>query len=229
MKHIKLFENYETLEDLCKKYIDNNTDSRGNKYNKKNIENGSLSYTINGDYVNVVGQFSLDLTEDKIPFKFGQVIGTMFLSGDILTLENSPTIVTGAFNISGCKKVKSLEHGPDKVGTFYHSVYNTQLKDLRGIPKPIRDSYTLNLGYDWGSDNEFLNVCNLFLTQRQEYGGKIKNGEYIIRGDDLDKIELFNEYDIVRDNNVLILDRLNTFLEEIELPTVTDVKGYKCI
>ena len=47
------------------------------------------------------------------------------------------------------------------------------------------------------------------------------------------KIELFNDYDIIRDedhdNPIIILDRLNTFLQEIGKPEVRSVKGYKCI
>lgn len=50
---------------------------------------------------------------------------------------------------------------------------------------------------------------------------------------DEDKIEMFNDYDIIRnedsDEPIVVLDRLNAFLEEIGKPKVTDVKGYKCI
>ena len=46
--------------------------------------------------------------------------------------------------------------------------------------------------------------------------------------EDLSKIEFFNDCDIIQDG-IVILDRLNFFLEEIEKPTVKKVEGYKCI
>jgi len=39
---------------------------------------------------------------------------------------------------------------------------------------------------------------------------------------------LFNDYDIIR-GDIIILDRLNDFLEEIGKPKVTDIKEYECI
>jgi len=53
--------------------------------------------------------------------------------------------------------------------------------------------------------------------------------------EDYSKIEFLNDCDAIRepDNNskepIIILDRLNFFLEEIGKPTVTKVEGYKCI
>ena len=41
--------------------------------------------------------------------------------------------------------------------------------------------------------------------------------------------DLFNDYDPIRDDKVIILDRLNSFLKDIGKPTVTSLKGYKCI
>jgi hypothetical protein len=46
---------------------------------------------------------------------------------------------------------------------------------------------------------------------------------------DYSKIEFLNDCDAIREPNIIVLDRLNFFLEEIGEPTVTEVKGYKCI
>ena len=46
--------------------------------------------------------------------------------------------------------------------------------------------------------------------------------------EDWSKVELFNDYDIVRGDH-LILDRLNDFLETIGKKPVKGVKGWKCI
>jgi len=42
-------------------------------------------------------------------------------------------------------------------------------------------------------------------------------------------MDMFNDYDPIRDGKVIILDRLNEFLEQIGKQPVTSVKGYKCI
>ena len=46
--------------------------------------------------------------------------------------------------------------------------------------------------------------------------------------EDLSKIELFNDYDIVR-GNTIVLDRLNSFLQDIGKEPVSGVEGYKNI
>jgi hypothetical protein len=43
------------------------------------------------------------------------------------------------------------------------------------------------------------------------------------------KFEFFNDCDIIRENRVIILDRLNFFLDYINRPTVTKLEDYKCI
>jgi hypothetical protein len=43
------------------------------------------------------------------------------------------------------------------------------------------------------------------------------------------KFEFFNDCDPIRENRVIILERLNFFLDYIGYSTVTGVKGYKCI
>jgi hypothetical protein len=109
MINLKTYENFDpskSLEDLCIKYIDN--------HNKSRINDGTLSYTIDGGYVNVIGQLSIDFYDlDEIPIRFGKVDGSMFLRGDIITLKNSPKEVSHAFNIMGCNKLTSLEGGPE--------------------------------------------------------------------------------------------------------------------
>jgi hypothetical protein len=46
---------------------------------------------------------------------------------------------------------------------------------------------------------------------------------------DYDKIDFFNDCDPIREPNIIILDRLNFFLEKIGKDPVSEVKGYKCI
>jgi hypothetical protein len=46
---------------------------------------------------------------------------------------------------------------------------------------------------------------------------------------DYDRIDFFNDCDPIREPDIIILDRLNFFLEKIGKQPVSEVKGYKCI
>ena len=47
--------------------------------------------------------------------------------------------------------------------------------------------------------------------------------------EDYSKIDLFNDCDPIREPDIIILDRLNFFLEKIGERSVSKVEGYKCI
>ena len=116
MKHIKLFESFEDIESICKKY---------------NITN----YTINSDgSIDVDGNVNLSrkgLT--KLPLKFGNVTGYFYCSDNQLTtLEGSPKEVGGGFYCNN-NKLTSLKGGPAKLG----GEFNCQLNQL---PKLILDN-----------------------------------------------------------------------------------------
>ena len=214
----KFNENNNDLLELCKIYIDSN--------NK--IEPGGLTYSIdNRGFVNVdcgSTNLSLKIDVDKIPIKFGKVNGSVFLSGDIKSLENSPREVTFAFNIMGCHNITSLEGGPEKVGRFYHCG-SIPLDNITGLASPIDKDYVLTISSTFGKIHK---VLELFLTPKIEYSGGRKHGEFIIDKYTEDVIDLFTYFDPIRDNTIY-LNRLNSFLEEIGKNTVNDVKGYKCI
>lgn len=102
MKHLQLFENFQDIDSICKKYIDN--------------------YTINPDgSVDVDGDVDLSYRElTKLPLKFGEVTGSFCCSDNQLTsLEGSPKYVGGDFSC-GYNKLITLEGGPKEVvGDFY--------------------------------------------------------------------------------------------------------------
>jgi len=52
--------------------------------------------------------------------------------------------------------------------------------------------------------------------------------EFIIKKETEDLVDLFTYFDPIREDTIY-LNRLNSFLEEIGKPTVTNVRGYKCI
>ena len=209
MKYLKqIFESQDSesleIKKLCDKYIKGNYD----------IVNGE----INSSY-----ELSLNVGDmDHIPIKFRRV-RSMFIKGDIKSLKNSPEIVL-FFNISGCSELKSLEDGPEYVGRFLH-LGTVELENLNGFPKIYVDDYTLTVSPFF---NKLLNILKLFLNPIIE-GGKAKRGYFIIDQDALDTINLFNEYDPLRENDVIILDRFNDFLIHIGKEPVKDISGYKII
>ena len=160
------------------------------------------NYTINSDEsIDVDGDVYLNDQKGltKLPLKFNKVSGHFCCYSTRLTsLEGSPKEVGGDFDCSNCD-LASLEGCPESVGGFYYC--NNRIVDFKGFPKYFQGF--LDIG-----DNPVYNVYRLFL--------------------DASKITLFNEYDIIRGDHI-ILDRLNDFLSHIGKPEVDSVEGYICV
>ena len=95
MKHLKLFENFQDIDSICKEY---------------EIEN----YTVNPDgSIDVDGDVDLDNKRlTKLPLRFGRVTGYFFCySNQLTTLEGSPREVGGKFDCS-YNQLTSLECVP---------------------------------------------------------------------------------------------------------------------
>ena len=231
MDHLNQFKSFnkgtqeyeESTHYLCKKY---------HIYN----------YTINDNgYIDV--DYNADLSYNNLnilPLKFRSVGGYFACAGNGLkSLERSPQIVGKYFNCSnnkltslaGCpKNVKgsfscgsneliSLEGAPKEVGSIFNCKFNN-LRTLKGCPERIGDDF----------------YCSFNMISSFEYFPKYLGGNFYCDNNpiyeiwelfkDKTKIELFNDMDIIQDG-VVILDRLNYFLEEIEKPSVEFVKRFK--
>jgi hypothetical protein len=119
MRHLRLFESFEDIDSICKRY---------------NITN----YTINSDgLVDVDGGVNLynrGLT--KLPLKFGKVTGNFDCSrNQLTTLEGAPNYVGGSFNCS-YNQLTTLEGSPDHIGGYFNC-YNNQLTTLEGGPSYV--------------------------------------------------------------------------------------------
>lgn len=227
------------------------------------------NYTINSDgSIDVAGDVDLPYNLDKIPLKFRNVSGNFICRGyaynetgltslqgcpshvggyfdcsynQITSLQGGPTYIGGEFDC-GHNQLTSLQGGPTYVGGDYNCPYN-QLTSLQGCAKSIgHDIYCINnqiisfegiesIGHEfYCNNNPVYNIWTLFY--------------------DKSKIELFNDYDIIRQEeievdketnfivkkNVIILDRLNDFLREIKKVTLStrvigrpEIKGYEII
>ena len=122
MKYLKLFEGFENIDEICRKY---------------NIKN----YTINKD-----GSIDVDYVDlryenlTKIPLKFNKVNGIFSCSDNELTsLEGSPKEVNGSFSCSG-NKLTSFEFSPKIIrGDFW--CQNNNIKSFEYFTSYIKDEF----------------------------------------------------------------------------------------
>ena len=204
--YIKLFESFNErdIHEICKKhYICNYTIN----------EDGSID--VNDD-VNL-----MDCYLDDFPIKFRNVSGYFYCGNNNLTsLKGCPKTVGGDFSCS-VNNLSSLKGCPKSVGGSFACSYN-RLLSLKGMPEKI--------------SGDFYCVSNRISTF--EYFPKHINGYFNCASNpiweiwklfkDYSKIDLFNDMDIIQDD-AIILDRLNFFLEEIGRHPVKSVHKYKYI
>jgi hypothetical protein len=171
---------------------------------KYKIEN----YTINDDLsIDVNGDVELDSKNLKyLPLKFNYVSGDFYcLDNNLESLEGSPQTVGGGF-LCAYNKLKTLEDSPQTVdGNFYCG--DNELTDLEHFPE-------VN-----GIIDIEENKVNLLVYTF------IKNADSFM-------IEDFNDYEIVRNRDTVMLDRLKTFIEgfDLEMPDLEEIKKeYKII
>ncbi len=253
MKYLKIFENYqsdEEIHEICKKYsIDN--------------------YTIVDGRVNVDENVYLShMKLTKLPLLFGVVTGYFYCSGNELTsLEGCPTSVGGNFDCSG-NELTSLEGCPTSVGGNFDCSYN-ELISLKGCPKNITGAFNCQENYltslEGGPENVTLSFnCRSNKLASLEHCPKNVGGSFNFRCNnvielvgigkiggyldcydnpvvelwrfiDTSKIELFNYFDPVRppekegDLPIIYLTVFNSYLEQIGEDSVAEVKGYKCL
>jgi hypothetical protein len=163
------------------------------------------NYTINTD-------MSIDIYDDIIlscfnlkefPLKFGNVINGCFDCDDnqLSSLVGCPKSVGGGFYCS-YNELTSLIGCPKSVGGFFHCRDNN-IDTFEGLD-------FINIGSQFFClNNPIWEIWRLF--------------------QDHTKFEFFNDCDIIREDRVIILERLNFFLDYIGKRTVTKVGGYKCI
>jgi hypothetical protein len=120
---VKLFEEYSSIDKICKKW---------------DIEN----YTINPDgTVDVDGNVHLhEKNLKELPLKFGKVSGVFYCDNNQLTtIEGAPKEVGGDFYCSH-NKLTTIEGAPKEVGgDFYCN--NNQLTTLEGAPREVGGSF----------------------------------------------------------------------------------------
>ena len=218
IKHYKIFESTspnfpttrEEVVEVCEKYEIENY-----------IINDGLSIDVDGD---------VDLYKKKLeylPLKFNYVGGTFNCSfNQLKILEGCPRTVVGDF-FCDYNELKTLKGSPQTVdGRF--SCYRNKLETLEGSPQTVGgDFYCV---YNKLKDLEYF----------PEVSGRIdieENTVYLlvytfIKNADSFMIEDFIDYEIIRNRNTVMLDRLQTFIRDndLEMPDLEEIKKhYKII
>jgi len=222
MKHIKPYKIFESAStnfpttkeeviEVCEKY-----DIR------KYTINDDLSIDVNG------GVFLRNKKLEYLPLRFNYVSGSFNCSYNrkLRSLKGSPQTVGGHFYCHS-NKLKTLEGCPQTVDGFFDCSHN-ELKTLEGSPQTVGGNF-----YCYKNelrDLEHFPEVNGFISMK-------KNAVYhlvytFIENADSFMIEDFNDYEIVRNRDTVMLDRLQTFIKDnnLEMPDLEKIKKhYKII
>ena len=136
MKYLELFESFENIDEICKKY---------------RIEN----YTINSDgSIDVNGIVNLhNLGLEKLPIKFNKVNGYFYCNNKLTSLEGSPVEVNGDFY---CRNnyLTSFEYAPRIIRGIFNCEDNN-IKTFEYFPSFVKKYFDCE-------DNPIYEVWNLF-------------------------------------------------------------------
>jgi hypothetical protein len=226
IKPYKIFENaspnFPTTRDevieVCEKY---------------EIEN----YTINDDLsIGVDGSVYLEKEKlEYLPLKFNYVSGDFHcFNNELKTLEGSPQTVGGDF-VCYDNELKTLEGSPQTVGGDFNC-FNNKLESLEGSPKTINGDF--DCSYNKLTDLEYFpevngsviiygNIVNLLVYTFVENANT-----FLIENANAFLIEDFVDYEIVRNGDTVMLDRLQTFIRDnnLRMPELEPIKNhYKII
>jgi len=205
---------------FIKESNENNIDSICRKYLIR-------SYTINDDLsIDVDGDVDLEYRSlTKLPLNFRNVSGDFYCRNNQLTsLEGGPNKVGGDFSCYR-NQLTSLEGAPREVGNGLYCSGN-KLTSLEGISKYIS-------GGIYCHNNQLRDVKGVKDGWR---------GRFVVKGNPVQKIfklfpeerwdeviEFLNEYEVIRDGKVVILQRLEQVFHdmELEVPEIEHIKGYQ--
>jgi len=190
---------------------------------------GIENYTINDDLsIDVDGGVYLNRRYlEYLPLRFNYVSGGFSCSNNKLkTLKGGPQTLDGGFDCSN-NKLKSLEGGPQTVGGSFHC-YNNKLETLEGSPQTVGRNFDC-------SNNKLKDLEHISEVDGRIYIKKNTVNLLVytfIKNADRFMIEDFNDYEILRNKDTVMLDRLETFIRDndLEMPDLEEIKKhYKII
>ena len=166
----------------------------------------------------------------------------------LTSLEGCPQTVTGGFGCSS-NELTTLEGCPQTAGKYFDCSYNKKLKSLNGSPQKVEGDFncsgnnlkTLESGPQTVGGN--FN-CSFNKLKDLEHISEVNGTIYIYRNPvhlllntfinkaDTFMIEDFIDYEIIRNRDTVMLDRLQTFIRDndLKMPNLDNIKGhYKII
>ena len=155
------------------------------------------------------------------------VSGSFFCNdNELKTLEGCPQTVSGSFFCSD-NELKTLEGSPQTVdGDF--DCFNNNLVSLEGSPKVVGGDF--NCSRNELKDLEYFSEVSGDINIRYNTVNLLTY-TFIDKADSF-MIEDFNDYEIVRNGDTVMLDRLKEFIRghDLEMPDLEDIKNhYKII
>ena len=100
---------------------------------------------LQGNQVHVYGDVKLASGPREIPVQIDMVHGDFWCESDITSLHNSPTVVTGMYNIRKVTQLANMVGGPRAVD--YFSIMEGEIASLEGLPQRINGEGGLSLPY----------------------------------------------------------------------------------
>ena len=225
-------ESKEDIHSICKKYgIENytiNDDGSIDVDDNVNLYDEGLT-ELPLKFGKVSGYFDCSNNEltslEGSPNKVGEVGGDFYCYNNKLTnLEGSPSEVGGHFYCQG-NELTSLEGSPGEVGGYF-SCYSNKLESLEGISKYVskqidcennhlRDVNGVKDGWRgtfYVEGNPVHQIFRLFPRERFD-----------------EVIEFLNEYEVIRDGKLVILQALELVFHEmgLEVPEIDEIEGYQ--
>jgi hypothetical protein len=190
---------------------------------------GIGNYTINDDLsIDVGGSVYLNIQDLKyLPLRFNYVSGGFFCRENILvSLEGSPLTVGGNFGC-GYNELKTLEGSPQTVNGDFNCIHN-ELETLEGGPQTVGGNFSCyrNELKDLEHFPEVNGIIDI-----EENTVNLLVYTFINKADSF-MIEDFVDYEIVRNGDTVMLDRLQTFIRDndLEMPDLDKIKEhYKII
>jgi len=222
MKHIKPYKIFESASPNFPTTREEVIQVCENYEIKNYTINDDLSIDISG------GVFLRNKKLEYLPLRFNYVSGSFNCSYNrkLRSLKGSPQTVGGHFYCHS-NKLKTLEGCPQTVDGFFDCSHN-ELKTLEGSPQTVGGNF-----YCYKNelrDLEHFPEVNGFISIK-------KNAVYhlvytFIQNANIFMIEDFVDYEIVRNRGTVMLDRLQTFIRDndLEMPDLDKIKEhYKII
>ena len=247
------------IHELCKKYgIENYTINNGLVDVDGDVDLCNENLTkLPIKFGNVSGDFYCGNNQLKTLEGCPEEVGGDFYcyNNQLTTLEGCPEEVGGDFKCFR-NKITSLKGGPQYVSKTFNCG-NNQLTSLKGAPKSIGNTFYCNdnklTSLKGAEETIYNNIdCSVNKIYKLDFVPKYKEKLHIHRNTfyivwkliekaiekDYTLFDIFIEDAIIRDPGyqgdttglpIIILDRLNDFLDLCKLPNVEEVEGYTCI